>query len=85
MPAPILPNFSVIQREYILTFINPFDTYLNEHNPSVIPRHQGTTTFMKRTASAIMKHDEFLVENLNGRSPAAVESVRSCYLLTHSL
>jgi hypothetical protein len=40
---------------------------------------------MKRTASAIMKHDEFLVENLNGRSPAAVESVRSCYLLTHSL
>jgi hypothetical protein len=31
---------------------------------------------MKQTASEIMTHNEFLVENLNGRSPAAVEQVR---------
>jgi hypothetical protein len=76
MVAPTLPKLTASQKAVVLSYTDAFIAYLQEHNPRVVDRHAGTTTWMQNTASEIMKHADFHREKLGGRQPAEVQKVR---------
>ncbi|KAJ3504659.1 hypothetical protein NMY22_g17848 [Coprinellus aureogranulatus] len=73
--APSLPNFNDAQKNHIRSQLPLFIEYLEQNNPTVADRHQGTSQWMADCAKKIMSHGLFDSEELGGRGADKAEMV----------